>query len=333
MDAGVYPPDLLYLISLTEPRLLTPDLVARAVAWRPPTTSYPAAPPLERPADETWVLLEEWLAGEPDPADPASLVTLCWIYGAGTAETCEFWASNHPSDLVQARNEITQGAATAASLLGLEHISPSCLSERIDAWSAESQTGLPWSEALASARGALLVGSMPRALRTLLDAVPFTDAESSARAVELAELARRLGLLDLSATLLGAGGEGPRHAVVAARLGLCMGRRVPVGEGELGLSLRLIAALDQPLADADRALVALREGAEPCSVEDQWLYACAAAWLARRGLAGEAWGRARRDAARWRSDDPALMSLWGRLAKRRRPTPEDLRDWMDRCPL
>ena len=330
--ANVTAPELLYLLSLTEPALLTPDMVARAVAWRPATTSYPAAPPLERPADETWILLEEWRLTWTAPADPDALVALAWIYGAGTTETAEFWADAHPAELVQSRNEITEGAASAAERLGLSALTAEGVAELIDQQLAGAPTGGPWSEALPAAREALLGGDPPAALRLLLDA-SVTEEERPARAAELAELARRLGLLDLAETLVGHAGDAPRRAVVAARISLNQGAGAGPIPSDADLALRLVEALDRPLVEADRQLVALREGPGAWTVSDQWLYASAAAWLTRRGLAADAWARARRDAGRWKTDDPCLASLWVRMAKRRRPTPEDLRDWMDRCPL
>ena len=330
--ANVTPPELLYLLSLTEPALLTPDLVARSVAWRPATTSYPAAPPLERPADETWILLEEWREQWADPVAPEAVLCLAWIYGAGTTETPEFWADAHPAEVVQARNEIMDGARSAVERLGLEHITAESVRWHIDRCLEEAPTGQPWPEALAGARSALLLGDLPQALRLLLDAV-VTGEEGEARATELAELARRLGVLDLAGALLEGAGSGPRQAIVAARLCLSRGARTAPAQPDAALALRLVVALDQPLVEADQALVALREAPGAWTLEDQWIFASAAAWLARRGLAAEAWGKARRDAGKWKSEDAVLASLWGRLAKRRRPTPEDLRDWMDRCPL
>lgn len=343
--AGVLAPtDLLFLLVITAPLLLTPDLIGRAIAWRAPGPGLAPPPPLDRPADETWHLLCTWRLAHTNPNSPEARRALAWIFGSGTTETPAAWASDHPRVARVAYEILDAGADRAAAALGLGEDRVASLAALL----ARAGPGapLPVDEALSAHRDEILGGRLYGALRLLLDTAPADALERAAVAVAEAEVLRRLGLLDIADARLASAEGGLVNEPPAARRPL--EAAIAVTQGRLALSSeglpetcknltdrasRLVWALAARPRAADVVLSALRQDEEPWDLADQFRFSWSAAWLATQGWMGSAWDQMRQDAMEWRTEDPALAGLWQRLARRQRPTSEDLRAWLERCPV
>ena len=195
-------------------------------------------------------------------------------------------------------------------------------------------------------REALLSGKLYRALLLLLAAAPADPLEHGAVAVAEADVLRRLGLLDVADARLAAaedllvGVARSSRAALDAQIAVARGRLALASEGQpetcragKDRASRLVWALAARPRAADVALCALRHDHEDWDLDDQFRFSWSASWLGAQGLMGEAWEQMRRDAAEWRTEDPVLAALWQRLARRTRPTSEDLRAWLERCPV